>query len=122
MSIKDLSQSEVKSLVDQASTFKSNSKSATLAPSPSPAPGYVGGLAGQSVAMIFNKRSTRTRVSTEAAVAFLGGNSMFLGKDDIQLGVRCGIMMKTWSSLEKDRSMNHYMTRVSSYRPWWPLS
>jgi ornithine carbamoyltransferase len=37
--------------------------------------------------MMFNKRSTRTRVSTEAAVAIMGGHPMFLGKDDIQLGV-----------------------------------
>lgn len=35
----------------------------------------------------FNKRSTRTRVSTEAATATMGGHPMFLGKDDIQLGV-----------------------------------
>ena len=35
----------------------------------------------------FNKRSTRTRVSTEAAVTTMGGHAMFLGKDDIQLGV-----------------------------------
>lgn len=37
--------------------------------------------------MTFNKRSTRTRVSTEAAVATLGGYPLFLGKEDIQLGV-----------------------------------
>ena len=47
-----------------------------------------GALDGQTVALMFNKRSTRTRVSSEAAVARLGGHSMFLGKDDIQLGVR----------------------------------
>ncbi|KAI0443171.1 putative ornithine carbamoyl transferase [Xylaria telfairii] len=44
-------------------------------------------LRGQTVAMMFSKRSTRTRVSTEAAVAWMGGHPMFLGKDDIQLGV-----------------------------------
>jgi ornithine carbamoyltransferase len=37
--------------------------------------------------MTFSKRSTRTRVSTESAVAAMGGHPMFLGKDDIQLGV-----------------------------------
>lgn len=47
----------------------------------------MGSLAGKTVAMMFSKRSTRTRVSTEAAVAQLGGQPMFLGKDDIQLGV-----------------------------------
>ncbi|KAI0112271.1 putative ornithine carbamoyl transferase [Nemania sp. FL0031] len=41
----------------------------------------------QTIAMMFNKRSTRTRVSTEAAVALMGGHPMFLGQDDIQLGV-----------------------------------
>jgi ornithine carbamoyltransferase len=44
-------------------------------------------MEGKTVAMMFNKRSTRTRVSTEAAVATMGGHPMFLGKDDIQLGV-----------------------------------
>lgn len=37
--------------------------------------------------MTFSKRSTRTRISTEAAVALMAGHPMFLGKDDIQLGV-----------------------------------
>ncbi|KAI2473399.1 ornithine carbamoyltransferase precursor-like protein [Annulohypoxylon bovei var. microspora] len=45
------------------------------------------GLAGKTVAMMFSKLSTRTRVSTEAAVTMLGGHPMFLGKNDIQLGV-----------------------------------
>ena len=44
-------------------------------------------LKGCTIAMLFNKRSTRTRVSTESAAAFLGATPMFLGKDDIQLGV-----------------------------------
>jgi len=44
-------------------------------------------LAGKSVALSFSKRSTRTRVSTEAAVKMFGGHPIFLGKDDIQLGV-----------------------------------
>ena len=44
-------------------------------------------MRGQSMAMIFQKRSTRTRVSTETGIAKLGGQGLFLSADDIQLGV-----------------------------------
>jgi ornithine carbamoyltransferase len=44
-------------------------------------------LTGKVVAMLFSKKSTRTRVSTEGAAVAMGGHPMFLGKDDIQLGV-----------------------------------
>lgn len=47
----------------------------------------VNSMFGKTVALIFSKRSTRTRVSTESAVAAMGGHSMFLGREDIQLGV-----------------------------------
>ncbi|KAG1054958.1 hypothetical protein G6F43_003048 [Rhizopus delemar] len=44
-------------------------------------------LVGKTMALIFSKRSTRTRVATESAVNYLGGSAMFLGGQDIQLGV-----------------------------------
>ncbi len=47
----------------------------------------LGALTGKTVAMTFSKRSTRTRISTEGAVVAMGGHPMFLGKEDIQLGV-----------------------------------
>lgn len=43
-------------------------------------------LAGQTWALIFSKSSTRTRVSFEVGVRELGGESLFLSANDIQLG------------------------------------
>lgn len=42
-------------------------------------------LAGKTLAMIFEKPSTRTRVSFEVGMFQLGGKGVFLGKDDVQL-------------------------------------
>ena len=81
MSIGDLTPAEFSSLVRNAASHKTAIKAGEV-----PA-ALKGALATKTVAMMFSKRSTRTRVSTEAAVALLGGHPMFLGKDDIQLGV-----------------------------------
>ena len=81
LSIADLTPVELTTLVRNAASHKQAIKSGSVPVS------LLGSLSGKTVAMPFSKRSTRTRVSTEAAVATMGGHAMFLGKDDIQLGV-----------------------------------
>ena len=84
LSIADLSPSELNILVKNAFRIKQAAKSGNLA--------FGNGLVGKTVAVLFSKRSTRTRVSTEAAIASMGGHPLFLGKDDIQLGVSLDFM------------------------------
>ena len=74
ISIHDLSAAEVRGLFALAHEVKAH-------------PGlYRAALAGQSLAMIFEKSSTRTRVSFEVGMVQLGGHAVFLSKRDIQLG------------------------------------
>jgi ornithine carbamoyltransferase len=81
LSIADLTPAEFTTLVRNAHSHKQAIKSGSVPTN------LLGSLNGKTVAIMFNKRSTRTRVSTEAAVSIMGGHPMFLGKDDIQLGV-----------------------------------
>ncbi|TKA57260.1 Ornithine carbamoyltransferase, mitochondrial [Cryomyces minteri] len=81
LSIADLTPAELTTLVRNAYSHKQAIKSGSIPKN------LLGALTGKTVAMTFSKRSTRTRISTEGAVVTMGGHPMFLGKDDIQLGV-----------------------------------
>lgn len=43
-------------------------------------------LRGKSLAMIFEKSSTRSRISFEVGMAHLGGTALYLNRQDLQLG------------------------------------
>lgn len=86
LSIDELSNEELRSLLDLSKHYKAvygrDAEANGIDPTTVPRP-----LSGKSVAMIFQKRSTRTRVSTETGMSLLGGHGLFLGPSDIQLGV-----------------------------------
>ena len=81
ISISQLSNEELIGLIDHSIDIKTDwSRNAVKSRLAQP-------LKGQSMSMIFQKRSTRTRVSTETGVFMLGGHALMLGPQDIQLGV-----------------------------------
>jgi ornithine carbamoyltransferase len=73
ISLKDFSREEIEALFELAAAMKAD-----------PAP-WSQALQGKSLAMIFQKPSTRTRVSFEVGMFQLGGQALFLGSNDIQL-------------------------------------
>ena len=81
INIAQLTNDEFSSLINKAYQFKQ------LVKSDKPSIENHQKLLGKLVALLFTKRSTRTRISTEGAASFFGAQPMFLGKDDIQLGV-----------------------------------
>jgi ornithine carbamoyltransferase len=70
----DWSPAEIEKLLDLAAQIKGRPDD------------WRGALVGRSLAMIFEKSSTRTRVSFEAGMFQLGGLGMFLSSRDLQLG------------------------------------
>jgi len=74
ISIHDLAAAEVAGLFRLAGEVKAQPRR------------HAAALAGKCLGMIFEKSSTRTRVSFEAGMAQLGGHALFLSSRDIQLG------------------------------------
>ncbi|MEP0774129.1 MAG: ornithine carbamoyltransferase [Acidobacteriota bacterium] len=74
ISIHDLTAEEVEALFQLAANVKARPDR------------YRTALAGQTLAMIFEKSSTRTRVSFEVGMYQLGGLATFLSSRDIQIG------------------------------------
>ena len=64
--LKDLRTEEIQNILDRAATIKANPKE------------YSQLLTGESLAMLFQKTSTRTRVSFEVAMTELGGHAIYM--------------------------------------------
>lgn len=76
LTLKDLSTAELKQLINRAIELKTMHKNGEIYEP----------LKNQVLAMIFEKSSTRTRVSFESAMVQFGGGSIFLSPVDTQLG------------------------------------
>src|SRR5215831_17984325 len=74
LSIDDLQPDELQAILDLSESVKAD-----------PAR-HAKGLQGKAVSLIFEKPSTRTRVSFEVAVAGLGGHPLVLSSTEMQLG------------------------------------
>ena len=72
-SILDLTPEQANNLVLRAKTMKTQNYRGTL-------------LSGKSLVLIFEKASTRTRLSFEVAISHLGGHSIFMTPNESQLG------------------------------------
>ena len=74
LSLMDWSAEDLRALLDLSAEIKADPL------------GRFDALTGKTLAMIFEKPSTRTRVSFEVAMNRLGGQAMFLSPNDMQLG------------------------------------
>ena len=72
----DLSGEEILEILDLADQLKYELKQSIQHP-------Y---LKGKSIGLIFQKASTRTRVSFETGMYQLGGHALFLSASDLQIG------------------------------------
>ena len=72
----DLSSQDILTILDTADQLKAMKKAGIQHPF----------LAGKTLAMIFEKSSTRTRVSFETGMYQLGGNAIYLSDKDSQIG------------------------------------
>ena len=66
LGLRDLSSQQIKKIIDFALKIKRNQKK------------YIHSLEGKTLAMLFQKTSTRTRVSFETAMTQLGGHAQYL--------------------------------------------
>jgi ornithine carbamoyltransferase len=116
LSLHDFTLEEVSAFLDLAAELKEKQKWSVPHP-------Y---LQGKTLGMIFQKSSTRTRVSFEVAMVQLGGYPMFLSAGDLQLGrgesiadtarvlsrYLDGIMIRTYAQADLEELARHAVIPV----------
>jgi ornithine carbamoyltransferase len=99
----DYSTEEIRYLIDLAIELKRRNKAGEVFQP----------LLGKTLGLIFEKSSTRTRVSFEVGMFQLGGHALFLSKNDIQLGRGENI----WDSAQTlSRYLDGIMIRTFEHR------
>ncbi len=76
LTLLDYTSEEVRYLIEKAVKMKQEKKEGNQKPS----------LAGKTLGMIFEKNSTRTRVSFDVGMVHLGGHAIYMNARDLQLG------------------------------------
>lgn len=107
LSLGDLSHKEIISIIDTANSLKENRGSSSEF------------LKNRTLAMLFEKSSTRTRLSFEVAMTELGGHAIFLSSRDMQLGRGESIAD---TARVMSRYVNGVMARVYEHRTLVELS
>ena len=102
LTLTELTPTELRFILNLAANLKKHRKSGLAS----------GALKGKSVALIFEKPSTRTRVSFQVAIHELGGNPVSLSSSELQLG-RGETIEDTAAVLS--RYVNCIMARVNKH-------
>lgn len=103
LSLTDYTSEEIRYLIDLAIELKQKQKEGEIFEP----------LKGKTLGMIFEKSSTRTRVSFEVGMYQLGGHALFLSKNDLQLG-RGETIRDTGRTMS--RYLNGIMLRTFAHR------
>ena len=99
LSMNDLSDAELRGVLDAADAFRAGADSAKP-------------LAGKTVALLFEKPSLRTKVSFDVAVYELGGHAVFLSREEVGLDSRepaedVARVLSRWVALIVARVFDH---------------
>jgi len=73
LTLSDLTHNELSTILKESMRVKSNPEI------------YTGKLQGKQIGLIFEKPSTRTRVSLEVGISQMGANAIYLGNKDLQI-------------------------------------